>query len=121
MLAGDAIFQERNLEPCAAEGWRYWVPARFVNSYEGWKSVEELDKRADVILPCHDEAANARSDVFPYDGMPLRKRRQFIPGFQFYFGDMPPGAVGKAAPAMKADEVEGYLAALTAPKDMAES
>ena len=115
VIAGDAIFQERNMEPNPAEMWRYWVPARFVNSFEGWKSVEELDKRADYILACHDKVANARSDVFPYEGMPIRKRRQFIPGFQFYFGDMPDGAVAKAAPAMKPDEVEAYLASLTPP------
>ncbi|WP_375280227.1 hypothetical protein [Pseudooctadecabacter sp.] len=42
-----------------------------------------MDKRADYSLACHDKVANARSDVFPYDGMPLRKRRQTIPGFQF--------------------------------------
>ena len=65
VVAGDAIFVERNLEPNPAEKWRHWVPARFVNSYEGWKSVEEIDKRADYVLPCHDEVANARSDVFP--------------------------------------------------------
>ena len=120
VVAGDAIFVERNLEPNPAEAWRYWVPARFVNSYEGWKSVEEIDKRADYVLPCHDEAANARSDIFPYEGMPLRKRRQSIPGFKFYFGDMPNGMVGKAAEAMKPDEVDAYLTGLKDPKDMAE-
>ncbi|MEM6728929.1 MAG: MBL fold metallo-hydrolase, partial [Pseudomonadota bacterium] len=120
VVAGDAIFVERNLEPNPAEAWRHWVPARFVNSYEGWKSVEEIDKRADYVLPCHDEAANARSNVFPYDGMPLRNRRQPIPGFQFYFGDMPPGMADKAAPAMTKIEAKTYLAGLTDPKDMAE-
>jgi N-acyl homoserine lactone hydrolase len=75
--------------PTLPKMWRYWVPARFVNSWEGWKSVEEIDKRADYVLPCHDKVANARSDVFPYEGMPIRKRRQPIPGYQFYFGDMP--------------------------------
>jgi glyoxylase-like metal-dependent hydrolase (beta-lactamase superfamily II) len=120
VVAGDAIFQERNLEPCEAEGWRYWVPARFVDSVAGWRSVEELDKRADYILPCHDEAANARSDVFPYEGMPLRARRRHIPGFRFYFGDMPDGAVARAAPAMAAEDVPAYLAGLRDPKDMAE-
>ena len=96
------------------------MPARFVSSYEGWKSVEEIDKRADYVLPCHDAAANARSDVFPYEGMPIRKRRQPIPGFQFYFGDMPAGSTGKAAPAMTGEEAEAYLAGLADPKDMAE-
>ncbi|MDE0852448.1 MAG: N-acyl homoserine lactonase family protein, partial [Yoonia sp.] len=115
VIAGDAIFQERNMEPNPAEMWRYWVPARFVNSYEGWKSVEEMDKRADYILACHDKVANARSDVFPYEGMPIRKRRQTIPGFQFYFGDMPAGTADKVAPALKSDEVEAYLAGLVPP------
>lgn len=120
VIAGDAIFLERNLEPNPAEKWRYWVPARFVNSYEGWKSVEEIDKRADYVLPCHDEEANARSSVFPYEGMPLRNRRQVIPGFQFYFGDMANGLAAKSSPAMGAKDVEAYLASLTDPKDLAE-
>lgn len=34
VLAGDAIFQARNMEPNEEEKWRYWVPARFVNSIE---------------------------------------------------------------------------------------
>jgi len=109
-VVGDAIFVERNLEPNPSEAWRHWVPARFVNSYEGWKSVEEIDKRADYVLPCHDEVANARSDVFPYEGMPIRKRRQAIPGYKFYFGDMPAGMADKAAPAMSKDEADAYIA-----------
>ena len=114
VVCGDAIFEERNLEPNADEKWRYWVPARFVNSYEGWKSVEEIDKRADYVLACHD-TANAISEVYPFPGMKLRKRRQYIPGFEFYFGDMPPGTAEKSAPAMKPEEVEGYLASLKPP------
>ncbi|WP_333833795.1 hypothetical protein [Rubrimonas sp.] len=115
VVADDAIFQERDMEPNPAEGWRYRAPARFVDSVAGWRSVEELDKRADVIPPCHDRIANARSDVFPYEGMKLRKRRHVIPGVQFYFGDMPAAAVGRAAAAMKPEDVEVYLAALTPP------
>ena len=120
VIAGDAIFVERNLDPNPAEQWRYWVPARFVNSFEGWKSVEEIDKRADYVLPCHDEAANARSHVFPYAGMPLRRRRQSIPGFKFYFGDMPANMADKIAPAMSAEEAEVFISNLVDPKDMAE-
>ena len=118
VVCGDAIFEERNLGPNPAETWRYWVPARFVNSYEGWKSVEELDKRSDYVLPCHDYEANTRSDVFPYEGMPIRKRRQHIPGYKFYFGDMPAGTAQKAAPAMKPEEVDSYIARLKRPEDM---
>jgi len=74
VLAGDAIFQGRNLEPNLDEKWRYWVPARFVNSIEGWQSVEEIDKRADLVLAAHDEAVLKHS-VYPFDGMKLRRRR----------------------------------------------
>ena len=88
VLAGDAIFQARNIEPNEAEKWRYWVPARFVSAIDGWRSVEEIDKRADYILPCHDEAVGAH-ECYPFPGMQLRKRREFIPGYSFYFADMP--------------------------------
>ena len=47
--------------------------------------------------------------------MELRKRRQFIPGYPFYFGDMPPGTAEKAAPAMKAEDVDAYMASLLPP------
>lgn len=88
VLAGDAIFQMRNMKPNQEELWRYWVPARFVNSIEGWRSVEELDKRADYILAFHDEAALAHP-VYPFEGMPLRRRREVIDGLRFYFGGEP--------------------------------
>lgn len=115
VVCGDAVFNLRNLEPNAEECWRYRVPARFVNSYDGWKSVEELVKRSDYMLPCHDRSANERSDVFPYAGTPLRKRRQFIPGFKFDFGDMPTGTSKRIAPAMKPEDVKGYLGSLIPP------
>lgn len=88
VIAGDAIFQARNMEPNEDEKWRYWVPARFVNAIEGWKSVEEIDKRADYILPCHDEAVGDHP-VYPFEGMRLRKRREAKPGLAFYFGGQP--------------------------------
>ena len=97
VVAGDAIFQARNMEPNEEEKWRYWVPARFVNSIDGWKSVEEIDKRADYILACHDEAVGEH-EVYPFEGMKPRERRKHIPGYHFYFGDMPAGAAAKAAP-----------------------
>jgi len=118
VICGDAIFEERNLEPNPTEKWRFWVPARFVNSYEGWKSVEEIDKRADYVLPCHDEIANSRSAVFPYEGMPIRKRRQVIPGYHFYFGDMPREATRAIAPAMAVEDVDAYIACLSDPNSM---
>ena len=120
VIAGDAIFCERNLDTNPSEKWRHWVPARFVNSFEGWKSVEEIDKRADYVLHCNDEPANARSTVYPYEGMPIRKRRQPIPGYKFYFGDMPAGMANKAAPAMSKKEADEFIASIVDPKDMAE-
>jgi N-acyl homoserine lactone hydrolase len=84
VLVGDAIFQYRNFEPKQEEHWRYWVQQRFVNMIDGWKSMEEIDRRADFILPCHDKLA-LEHVVYPYEGMPLRKRREVVPGCPFYF------------------------------------
>jgi N-acyl homoserine lactone hydrolase len=85
VIAGDALFQWRNMEPNLEEKWRYWVPARFVSSVDGWKSIEELDKRADFILPCHEEGVLAHP-VYPYEGMPLRQRRKPMAEASFFFG-----------------------------------
>ena len=87
VVAGDAVFQARNMEPNEEEKWRYWVPARFVSSIDGWRSVEEIDKRADFILPCHDEAVGEH-EVYPYPSIKLRERRKPMPGLQFYFAGM---------------------------------
>jgi hypothetical protein len=83
VIAGDAIFQLRNMEPNEEEHWRYWVPARFVSAIDGWKSVEELDRRSDLILPCHD-TFTLEHEEYPYPGMPLRKRRDVKQGLPFF-------------------------------------
>ena len=87
-IIGDAFFLWRNMEPNMEEKWRYWVPARFYNSIEGWKSVEEIDKRADFTLPTHEELV-LEHDVYPYEGMPLRKRREVVEGTSFFTGGGP--------------------------------
>jgi hypothetical protein len=46
--------------------------------------MEEIDRRADFILPGHD-AAVLDHPYYPYEGMPLRKRREPVPGAPFYF------------------------------------
>lgn len=84
-LVGDAIFRYRNFEPNMDEHWRYWCQQRFVSMVDGWRSMEEIDKRSDFILPCHDEKV-LEHDCYPYEGMPLRKRREPVPGAPFYFG-----------------------------------
>ena len=84
VLVGDAIFRYRNFEPKLEEHWRYWSQQRFVNMIDGWRSMEEIDRRADFILPCHDEIA-LEHPVYPYAGMQLRTRRESIAGAPFYF------------------------------------
>jgi glyoxylase-like metal-dependent hydrolase (beta-lactamase superfamily II) len=84
VLAGDAIFVNRNIEPREDEHWRYWVPQRFVSMIDGWKSIEEIDRRADYILACHEPLVLEHS-VYPYEGMELRKKRVPISGAPFYF------------------------------------
>ncbi len=85
VAVGDAVFQYRNMEPYMPEHWRYWTQARYVSMIDGWKSLEEIDRRADFILPCHDMLV-FEHDVFPYDGMTLRQRREPVVGAPFYFG-----------------------------------
>jgi hypothetical protein len=55
-----------------------------VNIVDGWKSMEEIDRRADFICPCHDTAV-LEHEFYPYEGMPLRKKREPVPGAPFYF------------------------------------
>lgn len=89
VIVGDAFFQWRNMEPNMEEKWRYWVPARFFNSVEGWKSIEEIDMRADFTMPTH-EAGLLEHDVYPYEGMPLRERRKPVPGTSFFLSGIRP-------------------------------
>lgn len=88
VIIGDAMLRKDNIEPCEAEKWRYWVQARFVNTIDGWRSVEEIDKRADYILTYHDEI-DLEHEVYPFDGMKLRRRYEHKPGFNFYFSGLP--------------------------------
>ncbi|MEE9240257.1 MAG: N-acyl homoserine lactonase family protein [bacterium] len=84
VVAGDVIFVYENMEPRLDENWRYWVPARLASSIDGWRSIEELDKRADFILPCHDPKVLENS-VYPHEGMKLRKKREPVSNAPFYF------------------------------------
>lgn len=83
-ILGDAIFRLENIEPNMEEKWRYWVPARFVNSIAGWKSIEEIDKRADYLLLSHDERS-LEFDTYPSPGLSIRNRREAVPGASFFF------------------------------------
>jgi glyoxylase-like metal-dependent hydrolase (beta-lactamase superfamily II) len=84
VICGDAVFRYRNMEPRPEEHWRYWVQQRYVSMIDGWRSVEEIDRRADFILPGHDEAVLDHK-VYPYPDMPLREKRKPVEGAPFYF------------------------------------
>lgn len=57
-VVGDVIFVEWNFVFNFVEKWCYWVFVCFVNFYEGWKFVEEIDKCVDYVLLCYDEEVN---------------------------------------------------------------
>ena len=80
----NALLRAANIEPNLKEHLRYWVQARYVDMIAGWKSVEEIDKRADSVLYYHDEVSLEHS-VYPYEGIQLRERRKVVPGAPFYF------------------------------------
>jgi N-acyl homoserine lactone hydrolase len=80
VITGDALLRAANIEPNLKEHFRYWIQARYVDMIAGWKSVEEIDKRADYILYYHD--------VYPFEGIQLRERRKVVPEAPFYFSGL---------------------------------
>ena len=87
VIVGDAMLRLDNIEPNLKHKWRYWVPNRTVNMVDNWQSIAEIDRRADYLLLYHDEKC-LEHDVYPFDGMPLRKRREVIDGAPFYFAGL---------------------------------
>ena len=87
VITGDALLRAANIEPNLKEHFRYWVQARFVDMVKGWKSVEEIDKRADYILYYHDEVS-LEHPVYPFEGIQMRERRKVVPGAPFYFSGL---------------------------------
>jgi glyoxylase-like metal-dependent hydrolase (beta-lactamase superfamily II) len=53
VIAGDAVFSHENLAP-AGEHLPFTVMGRFMDIVAAWHSLEEIVKRADVVLPGHD-------------------------------------------------------------------
>lgn len=87
VITGDAVLRAANIEPNMKEHFRYWVQARYADMIAGWKSVEEIDKRADHILYFHDEVSLEHS-VYPFEGIQARERRRAVPGAPFYFSGL---------------------------------
>ena len=87
VITGDALLRAANIEPNLKEHFRYWVQARFVDMVKGWRSVEEIDKRADYILYYHDEIS-LEHPVYPFEGIQMRERRKVVPGAPFYFSGL---------------------------------
>jgi glyoxylase-like metal-dependent hydrolase (beta-lactamase superfamily II) len=53
VITGDAVFAYVNLEP-ADEHHPFTMMGRFADIVAAWRSLEEIVKRADVVLPGHD-------------------------------------------------------------------
>jgi len=53
VIAGDAVFAYDNLQP-ASEHLPFTILGRFTDIIAAWRSLEEIVKRADVVLPGHD-------------------------------------------------------------------
>lgn len=53
VIAGDAVFSYENLKP-ADEHLPFTIMGRFADIVAAWQSLEEIARRADVILPGHD-------------------------------------------------------------------
>ena len=53
VIAGDAVFSYANLVP-ADQYHPFTIMGRFVNIIESWHSLEEIVRRAQVVLPGHD-------------------------------------------------------------------
>jgi glyoxylase-like metal-dependent hydrolase (beta-lactamase superfamily II) len=53
VITGDAVFSYDNLKP-ASETLPFTVMGRFTDVVASWHSLEDIVKRADVVLPGHD-------------------------------------------------------------------
>jgi N-acyl homoserine lactone hydrolase len=53
VIAGDAVFAYDNLEP-ASKHLPFTIMGRFTDIVAAWHSLEEIARRADVVLPGHD-------------------------------------------------------------------
>jgi glyoxylase-like metal-dependent hydrolase (beta-lactamase superfamily II) len=66
VIAGDAVFSYENLKP-AGEHLPFTIMGRFTDIVQAWRSIEEIVRRSQVILPGHDIGA-AEVEVYPACG-----------------------------------------------------
>lgn len=64
VIAGDAVFSYDNLEP-ASDHLAFTIMGRFMDIVASWRSLEEIVRRADVILPGHD-SRTLDVEVYPH-------------------------------------------------------
>ena len=64
VLAGDGFFTKENLEPDSKRGWPMTPAGRFSDVVELWHSMEEMKRRADLILMAH-EWSHLEKEVYP--------------------------------------------------------
>lgn len=63
VIAGDAVFSYDNLEP-AGEHLPFTIMGRFTDIVASWRSLEDIVRRADVLLPGHD-MRTMKVEVYP--------------------------------------------------------
>ncbi len=66
VIAGDAVFSYENLRP-ASEDLPFTIMGRFTDIVAAWRSMEEIVRRARVVLPGHDMKVFA-AEEYPASG-----------------------------------------------------
>ncbi len=64
VMVGDLMFLMDNMQPYKPTGWPITPPGRFCNIIEVWHSIEEVMRRADVVLMTHDPSQMG-TDIYP--------------------------------------------------------
>jgi N-acyl homoserine lactone hydrolase len=64
VLAGDLVLLRESFNPDPEKGWPLTPPGRYYNMVEIWKSIEEVQRRADVVLLTHEPDQLGR-EIYP--------------------------------------------------------
>jgi len=65
IIAGDAVFSEKNLESNPRKFLKFIPIGRYMNFFDMWNSLYEIDKRGDYVLPGHDISV-FKHEVYPF-------------------------------------------------------
>jgi hypothetical protein len=64
VLAGDLVLLRESFNPDPEKGWPLTPPGRYYNMVEIWKSIEEVQRRADFVLLTHEPDQLGR-EIYP--------------------------------------------------------